>query len=349
MDLIWEKFTEWLKELLVGGIMDNLTGLFDNVNAKVAEAAGHIGSTPQAWNANIYSMIRSLSDNVILPIAGVILAFVMTLELIQLIADRNNLHDIDTWVFFRWVFKTAAAVLIVSNTWNIVMGVFEAAQSVVNRASGLIVGNGKVEGCKAKDMIGIPWLLAFALRADGWYLRSDIIWMKANPMPESTKDRPSRCYEHIFLLSKSRRYYYDAAAIAEPVAETTVRRMKGARSTATKHGSGIPGQQNIQKINLPRAAGTYTDADIPQLRNKRDVWQINTVPYRGGHFAAFPPKLAETCLLAGCPPEGVVLDPFLGSGTTAAVARQLGRHYIGIELNPDYCKLAEKRIGGVTV
>lgn len=97
MDLIWEKFTEWLKELLVGGIMDNLTGLFDNVNAKVAEAAGHIGSTPQAWNANIYSMIRSLSDNLILPIAGVILAFVMTLELIQLIADRNNLHDIDTW------------------------------------------------------------------------------------------------------------------------------------------------------------------------------------------------------------------------------------------------------------
>ena len=141
MDLIWEKFTEWLKELLVGGIMDNLTGLFDNVNAKVAEAAGHIGSAPQAWNANIYSMIRSLSDNLILPIAGVILAFVMTLELIQLIADRNNLHDIDTWIFFRWVFKTAAAVLIVSNTWNIVMGVFEAAQSVVNRASGLIVGN----------------------------------------------------------------------------------------------------------------------------------------------------------------------------------------------------------------
>ena len=141
MDLIWEKFTEWLKELLVGGIMDNLTGLFDNVYAKVAEAAGHIGSTPQAWNANIYSMIRSLSDNLILPIAGVILAFVMTLELIQLIADRNNLHDIDTWVFFKWVFKTAAAVLIVSNTWNIVMGMFEAAQSVVNSASGIIVGN----------------------------------------------------------------------------------------------------------------------------------------------------------------------------------------------------------------
>ena len=145
MDLIWEKFTEWLKELLVGGIMDNLTGLFDNVNAKVAEAAGHIGSTPQAWNANIYSMIRSLSDNVILPIAGVILAFVMTLELIQLIADRNNLHDIDTWVFFRWVFKTAAAVLIVSNTWNIVMGVFDATQQVVNQSAGVIIGDTSID------------------------------------------------------------------------------------------------------------------------------------------------------------------------------------------------------------
>ena len=145
MDLIWKKFTEWLKELLVGGIMDNLTGLFDNVNAKVAEAAGHIGSTPQAWNANIYSMIRSLSDNVILPIAGVILAFVMTLELIQLIADRNNLHDIDTWVFFRWVFKTAAAVLIVSNTWNIVMGVFDATQQVVNQSAGVIIGDTSID------------------------------------------------------------------------------------------------------------------------------------------------------------------------------------------------------------
>ena len=145
MDLIWEKFTEWLKELLVGGIMDNLTGLFDNVNAKVAEAAGHIGSTPQAWNAGIYSMIRSLSDNVILPIAGVILAFVMTLELIQLIADRNNLHDIDTWVFFRWVFKTAAAVLIVSNTWNIVMGVFDATQAVVSQSAGVIIGETSID------------------------------------------------------------------------------------------------------------------------------------------------------------------------------------------------------------
>ena len=141
MDVIKQAIVDWLREILVGGIISNLSGLYDSTNTRVAEIAGQVGTTPAAWNSSIYNMIRSLSDNVILPIAGVVLAFVMTLELIQLIADRNNLHDIDTWVFFRWVFKTAAAVLIVSNTWNIVMGVFEAAQSVVNRASGLIVGN----------------------------------------------------------------------------------------------------------------------------------------------------------------------------------------------------------------
>ena len=141
MDLIWETFTEWLKELLVGGIMDNLTGMFDSVNTKVGEIAGQVGATPQGWNGGIYNMIRNLSDNVILPIAGVILAFVMTLELIQLITDRNNLNDVDTWMFFKWIFKTACAVLIVSNTWNIVMGVFDVAQSVVNSASGIVVSD----------------------------------------------------------------------------------------------------------------------------------------------------------------------------------------------------------------
>lgn len=205
----------------------------------------------------------------------------------------------------------------------------------------------RVENVKAKDMIGIPWMLAFALRDYGWYLRSDIIWQKANPMPESVTDRPSRCYEHIFLLSKSRRYYYNAAAVAEPVAESTPARMRRGFGASNKYSADIPGQKH-QRINDHRPDG-YAASEIPQLRNKRDVWQINTVPYRGGHFAAFPPKLAETCLLAGCPPGGVVLDPFLGSGTTAAVAKQLGRHYIGIELNPEYCTLAEKRIGGVAV
>lgn len=141
MDLIWEKFTEWLKEMLVSGIMDNVNGMFDNVNSKVAEIAGQVGATPQGWNGGIYNMIRTLSDNVILPIAGVILAFVMTLELIQLITDKNNMHDVDTWMFFKWIFRTACAVLIVTNTWNIVMGVFDIAQSVVNNASGIIVSD----------------------------------------------------------------------------------------------------------------------------------------------------------------------------------------------------------------
>lgn len=205
--------------------------------------------------------------------------------------------------------------------------------------------NRRVEGCKAKDMIGIPWMLAFALRDSGWYLRSDIIWMKANPMPESCKDRPSRCYEHVFLLTKSRSYYYDAAAIAEPVAESTPMRMRR-KFGKNKYSAGIPGQAH-QHLNDYRPNG-YAEEDIPLLRNKRDVWQINSVPYKGAHFAAYPPKLVETCLLAGCPQDGIVLDPFLGSGTTAAVAKQMGRHYIGIELNPDYCELAKHRIGGVT-
>ena len=203
----------------------------------------------------------------------------------------------------------------------------------------------RVENVKAKDMIGIPWMLAFALRDSGWYLRSDIIWMKANPMPESCKDRPSRCYEHVFLLTKSRSYYYDAAAIAEPVAESTPMRMRR-KFGKNKYSAGIPGQAH-QHLNDYRPNG-YAEEDIPLLRNKRDVWQINSVPYKGAHFAAYPPKLVETCLLAGCPQDGIVLDPFLGSGTTAAVAKQMGRHYIGIELNPDYCALAEQRIGGVT-
>lgn len=201
--------------------------------------------------------------------------------------------------------------------------------------------------CKQKDMIGIPWLLAFALRADGWYLRSDIIWCKANPMPESCKDRPSRCYEHVFLLTKSKKYYYDALAIAEPIAEGTAARYKGGRSASSKYAEEIPGQGKVQKLNAARAAGTITDSDISPVRNARDVWHINTVPYKGGHFAAYPPKLAERCILAGCPRGGIVLDPFFGSGTTGLAAVKNDRRYIGIELNAEYCKLAKERIGGV--
>ena len=209
-----------------------------------------------------------------------------------------------------------------------------------------IARNNHVPGCKQKVLIGIPWLLAFALRSDGWYLRSDIIWQKENPMPESCKDRPSRCYEHIFLLTKSKQYYYDAAAIAEPIAPTTAARYKRGNGARRKYSEGIPGQGKAQGLNRTRSGGYYDDAFMPTTRNKRDVWLINTVPYKGAHFAAFPPKLAETCILAGCPRGGVVLDPFFGSGTTGKAAKDLDRHYIGIELNSEYCALARARIGG---
>lgn len=141
MNFLWDKVTEWLKELLIGSIMSNLTGLFDNVNRQVAGIADNVGATPQAWNGGIFGMIRNLSDNVILPIAGVILALVATLELIQMIVDRNNMHDMDTFMLAKWVFKTACAVVIVTNTWNIVMAVFDVAQSVVSRASGLVIAD----------------------------------------------------------------------------------------------------------------------------------------------------------------------------------------------------------------
>ncbi len=141
MNFLWDKVTEGLKELLIGSIMSNLTGLFDNVNRQVAGIADNVGATPQAWNGGVFGMIRNLSDNVILPIAGVILALVATLELIQMIVDRNNMHDMDTFMLAKWVFKTACAVVIVTNTWNIVMAVFDVAQSVVSRASGLVIAD----------------------------------------------------------------------------------------------------------------------------------------------------------------------------------------------------------------
>lgn len=145
MDFIKQQITEWLKEILVGGIINNLSGMFDNVNTQVGQIASQVGTTPQAWNTGIYNMIRTLSENVMMPIAGLILAFVMTLELIQIITDKNNFHDIESAVFFRWIFKTACAILIVTNTWNIVMGVFDVAQSVVNSAAGIIVSDTSID------------------------------------------------------------------------------------------------------------------------------------------------------------------------------------------------------------
>ena len=145
MESILDKITEWLKTMLVEGIITNLSGMFDNVNQQVGEIAGQVGLTPAAWNAGVFSMIRSLSESVIIPIAGVILAFVMTYELIQMVIDRNNLHDIDTWIFFKWIFKTFVAVLLVTHTFDIVMGIFDMAQSVVNSASGVISADASVD------------------------------------------------------------------------------------------------------------------------------------------------------------------------------------------------------------
>lgn len=145
MDFLWTSIQEWLKEILVSGIMSNLSGLFDSVNEKVADISGQVGTSPQAWNSGIFNMIENLSETVILPIAGVILAFVMTLELVQIIMDKNNFNDIETAVFFRWIFKTACAILIVTNTWNIVMGVFDVAQQVVGQASGVILGDTSID------------------------------------------------------------------------------------------------------------------------------------------------------------------------------------------------------------
>lgn len=164
---------------------------------------------------------------------------------------------------------------------------------------------------KPKDLIGIPWMVAFALRSDGWYLRNDIIWKKINPVPEPVRDRCTKSHEHIFLVSKSRKYYYDYKAILE----------KSARVE--------------KKQGVPACDG---------LRNKRDVWTTKTACFKGAHFATFPEELIRDCIKAGCPAGGVVLDPFMGTGTTAIVARALGRHYIGFELNPKYVEMANRRL-----
>lgn len=188
-------------------------------------------------------------------------------------------------------------------------------------------------GTKPKDLIGIPWMLAFALRADGWYLRQDIIWQKPNPMPESVTDRCTKSHEYIFLLSKSAKYYYDADAIKEP----TITKDTNLRDRDTTKLNNCPGRTRMGGL-------THNDYDY---RNKRDVWSVSTVPYAGAHFATFPEKLIEPCILAGAPQNGVVLDCFSGAGTTGVVCAKLGREYIGIELNPEYVQMSEDRIGEV--
>ena len=199
--------------------------------------------------------------------------------------------------------------------------------------------------CKPKDLLGLPWMLAFALRADGWFLRSDIIWHKPNPMPESVTDRPTKSHEHLFLLSKRARYFYDSDAVREPhVTFTPESKMTGGRNHIG-HAGGTPEQgKNAGNNNLHGAR--WDQAFHPGGRNLRDVWTIPTAPYPGAHFATFPEALVIPAIKAGCPAGGTVLDPFAGAGTTLLVAQSLGRDSIGIELNPEYAEMARKRITG---
>ncbi len=224
-----------------------------------------------------------------------------------------------------------------------------------------------VDGLKPKDLIGIPWRVAFALQTDGWYLRQDIIWAKPNPMPESVTDRCTKSHEYLFLMSKSERYYFDQEAISEPASASSVERLSQATLEMQKGSHRVPDKTNgtMKAVarggkNAFRGQGSNRDGangpanregrDMKEvgaslLRNKRDVWTVTTKPYKGAHFATFPAELITPCILAGCPAGGMVLDPFGGSGTTGEVASGNGRNATLIELNPDYVKLSQDRCG----
>jgi DNA modification methylase len=199
----------------------------------------------------------------------------------------------------------------------------------------------KLDGLKEKDLIGIPWMLAFALRADGWYLRQDIIWHKPNPMPESVQDRCTKAHEYIFLLSKSSKYFYDADAIKEKSIHAGEQRSFNSPKKAMRNVSGEISTGNEHPDALP--------VEVSEFKNKRSVWTVNPKPYEGAHFAVFPQDLIEPCIMAGAPVGGIVLDPFMGSGTTAQVAQHLGRQYLGCELNFDYKPLQDKRISQLSL
>jgi DNA modification methylase len=224
----------------------------------------------------------------------------------------------------------------------------DAASGKAEYLNGTAVRPAFVDGLKPKDLVGIPWRVAFALQEDGWYLRSDIIWAKPNPMPESVTDRPTKSHEYLFLLTKSARYYYDAKAIAEPSVCPDARMLDGfvPKSDNGKH-AGDP-QSRASRLasntNGARAAGGAHDNVFGPTRNARSVWTIATSPYPEAHFATFPPELPRRCILAGSKAGDTVLDPFAGAGTTGLVADRLGRNFIGLELNPKYVALSRRRI-----
>jgi len=230
----------------------------------------------------------------------------------------------------------------------------------LNIGDSYVSSNSEYSNCKRKDLIGVPWLLAFALRNDGWYLRQDIIWEKPNAMPESVRDRCSNSHEHIFLLSKQPKYYFDYEAIKEPAVGFNNIPPAGSKGTLTPN-------SRLRKGNSRtfRGGGVYTKGqsfnnsekvmreshgnseNMTGLRNKRSVWTVATQRYKEAHFATFPEKLIEPCVIAGSREGGIVLDPFVGSGTTAVVAKKHNRGFIGIELNPEYVEMAKRRLEGI--
>lgn len=197
---------------------------------------------------------------------------------------------------------------------------------------------------KPKDLIGIPWMLAFSLRNVGWYLRQDIIWHKPNPMPESVTDRCTKSHEYIFLLSKSQKYYYDYEAIQEPSISSSDLQRRIAHGVSLWKTKKAVDTYAVSGIGRDRRELYSVNENGEYVRNKRDVWSVNVKPDSIAHFATYPEELIVPCILAGCPSGGVVLDPFMGSGTTARVSRKLNRHFVGFELNPEYCKIIEKKI-----
>lgn len=207
-----------------------------------------------------------------------------------------------------------------------------SSKGAIGQISGKIKFNHEI--LKPKDLVGIPWRVAFALQADGWYLRQDIIWHKPNPMPESVRDRCTKAHEYIFLLSKSPKYYFDSQSIKEP-----------AVSAGQRRGGGKKYSRNAFVANRTDAQRLDRYGTTPSSRNRRSVWTVSNKPFKGAHFATFPPDLIEPCILAGAPQDGIVLDPFMGSGTTGMVAKKHNRSFIGIELNAEYIEIAKKRIG----
>jgi len=214
----------------------------------------------------------------------------------------------------------------------------------------LKTGHGlRTKGLKPKDLVGIPWRVAFALQADGWWLRQDIIWAKPNPMPESVTDRCTKSHEYVFLMAKSQKYYYDAEAIKEDAHDPKKSGKDSCLVEAARGNNLYRTRMGLQKFNaslvgLDNGKNFDSVGDIHYQRNRRSVWTITTKPFKGAHFATFPPEIPEICIKAGCPKGGVVLDPFFGAGTVGVVALNLGREFIGIELNQAYCAMAEKRI-----